>query len=65
MARARLRDRHQENLRKKLEVLIAEQGVARTENESEGSQAQENESAVKQEPSSSTAVEKDENSHSE
>ncbi|XP_012057115.1 PREDICTED: cactin [Atta cephalotes] len=66
MARARLRDRHQENLRKKLEVLIAEQGVARTENESEGSQAQENESAVKQdEPSSSTAVEKDENSHSD
>lgn len=66
MARARLRDRHQENLRKKLEVLIAEQGVARTENESEGSQAQENESAVKQdEPSSSAAVEKDENSHSE
>ncbi|KAG5319063.1 CATIN protein, partial [Acromyrmex heyeri] len=63
MARARLRDRHQENLRKKLEVLIAEQGVARTENESEGSQAQENESIVRQdEPSSSTAVEKDENS---
>ncbi|KYQ50290.1 Uncharacterized protein C19orf29 [Trachymyrmex zeteki] len=66
MARARLRDRHQENLRKKLEVLIAEQGVARTENESEGSQAQENESTVRQdEPSSSTAVEKDENSHSD
>ena len=66
MARARLRDRHQENLRKKLEVLIAEQGVARTENESEGSQAQENESTVRQDgPSSSTAVEKDENSHSE
>ncbi|XP_033339329.1 splicing factor Cactin [Megalopta genalis] len=35
MARARLRDRHQENLRKKLEVLIAEQGVSRTENEPE------------------------------
>ncbi|KYN27253.1 PREDICTED: cactin isoform X1 [Trachymyrmex cornetzi] len=66
MARARLRDRHQENLRKKLEVLIAEQGVARTENESEGSQAQENESTVRQdEPSSSTAVEKNENSHSD
>lgn len=28
MARARLRDRHQENLRKKLQVLMAEQGVA-------------------------------------
>lgn len=27
MARARLRDRHQENLRRKLEVLKAEQGV--------------------------------------
>lgn len=27
MARARLRDRHQENLRKKLQVLKAEQGV--------------------------------------
>ncbi|XP_011307236.1 cactin [Fopius arisanus] len=39
MARARLRDRHQENLRKKLEVLMAEQGVARAEseiNDSEG-----------------------------
>ncbi|XP_044021298.1 cactin [Aphidius gifuensis] len=31
MARARLRDRHQENLRKKLEVLKAEQGVAKAE----------------------------------
>lgn len=66
MARARLRDRHQENLRKKLEVLIAEQGVARAENEVEGSQTQENESAVKQDdPSSSAAAEKNENSHSE
>ncbi|XP_071649728.1 splicing factor Cactin-like [Temnothorax longispinosus] len=65
MARARLRDRHQENLRKKLEVLIAEQGVARAENEAEGSQTQENESTVKQGEPSSTAVEKDENSHSD
>lgn len=66
MARARLRDRHQENLRKKLEVLIAEQGVARAENEADGSQTQESESTVKQdEPSSSTAVEKNENNHSE
>lgn len=64
MARARLRDRHQENLRKKLEVLIAEQGVARAENEAEGSQAQENESAVRQDDPSSSA-EKNENSHSE
>lgn len=62
MARARLRDRHQENLRKKLEVLIAEQGVARAENEAESSQAQENESLIKQdEPSTSTAIEKNEN----
>lgn len=66
MARARLRDRHQENLRKKLEVLIAEQGVARAENEAESSQAQESESTVRQdEPSSSTAAEKNENSHSD
>lgn len=36
MARARLRDRHQENLRKKLEVLMAEQGVAREESEGNG-----------------------------
>lgn len=63
MARARLRDRHQENLRKKLEVLIAEQGVARAENEAESSQTQESESFVKQdEPSTSTAVEKNESS---
>ncbi|XP_072748466.1 uncharacterized protein Cactin [Anoplolepis gracilipes] len=63
MARARLRDRHQENLRKKLEVLIAEQGVARAENEAESSQTQESESLAKQdEPSTSIAVEKDENS---
>ncbi|KAL6256325.1 hypothetical protein P5V15_012442 [Pogonomyrmex californicus] len=66
MARARLRDRHQENLRKKLEVLIAEQGVARAENEAEGSQTQESESTIKQdEPSTSTAVEKNEDSQSD
>lgn len=69
MARARLRDRHQENLRKKLEVLIAEQGVARAESETEsGSQAQPNESSVKQEvelPTTSITVEKNENSQSE
>ncbi|KAL6447034.1 hypothetical protein ACFW04_001413 [Cataglyphis niger] len=63
MARARLRDRHQENLRKKLEVLIAEQGVARAENEAESSQTQESESLIKQEePSTNTVVEKNENS---
>ncbi|XP_020289992.1 LOW QUALITY PROTEIN: cactin [Pseudomyrmex gracilis] len=66
IARARLRDRHQENLRKKLEVLIAEQGVARTENEAESSQVQESESSIKQnEPSVSTAVEKNEDSQSD
>lgn len=31
MARARLRDRHQENLKRKLELLKAEQGVEETE----------------------------------
>lgn len=63
MARARLRDRHQENLRKKLEVLIAEQGVARTENEAENSQPQENEisSAKQDEPSTSAVIDKNEN----
>lgn len=66
MARARLRDRHQENLRKKLEVLIAEQGVARAENEAESSQAQESEAIIKQdEPSTSAVDEKNENSPGE
>lgn len=70
MARARLRDRHQENLRKKLEVLIAEQGVARAETEAEGSQdAQESSEPsllMKQgEPSTSAATDKNENSQSE
>lgn len=37
MARARLRDRHQENLLKKLEVLKAEQGVAANSSDSEAS----------------------------
>lgn len=35
MARARLRDRHQENLRQKLEMLKAQQGVAGTGTEEE------------------------------
>lgn len=55
MARARLRDRHQENLRKKLEVLIAEQGVARTENETEGTQVQ-TEHSTRQDAHPSTAT---------
>lgn len=67
MARARLRDRHQENLRKKLEVLIAEQGVARTESEAESGSQMPSEPSAKQEgePSTSTAAEKNENSQSE
>lgn len=66
IARARLKDRHQENLHKKLEVLIAKQGVARVEDKAKGLQAQESESTVRQdEPSSCTAAEKNENSHSE
>ena len=35
MARGRLRDRHQENLKKKLELLKAEQGVEENEPSSE------------------------------
>lgn len=65
MARARLRDRHQENLRKKLEVLIAEQGVARTESEAEGSQVPSEHSVKHEEPPANTATEKSEDSHSE
>ncbi|XP_032667903.1 cactin [Odontomachus brunneus] len=67
MARARLRDRHQENLRKKLEVLIAEQGVARTESEVESSSQVPSEPSAKQEiePSTSATVEKNENSQSD
>lgn len=66
IARARLKDRHQENLHKKLEVLIAEQGVARVEDKAKGLQAQESESTARQdELSSCTAAEKNENSHSE
>lgn len=61
MARARLRDRHQENLRKKLEVLIAEQGVTRTEGETENSQASNEHLEKQNEASTSATVEKDEN----
>ncbi|PBC31659.1 hypothetical protein APICC_07490 [Apis cerana cerana] len=65
MARARLRDRHQENLRKKLEVLIAEQGVARTENETENLQTINEQSEKQEEPSTTTTVEKSEESQSD
>jgi len=62
----RLTDRHKENLHKKLEVLKAEQGVARAEIKTESPQAQENEPSMKQdEPSTSTAIEKDEINQSE
>lgn len=40
MARARLKDRHKVNLRKKLAVLKAEQGVTRAGSEAEGSEVQ-------------------------
>lgn len=55
MARARLRDRHQENLRHKLEMLKAEQGVAVSENEEAGNVS------VKEEPASESD-EEDKNS---
>jgi len=62
----RLRDRHEENLHKKLEVLRAEQGVTRVETKIEGSQVQESEPSVKQdEPSTSTTIEKNEDNQSE
>ncbi|XP_011502302.1 PREDICTED: cactin [Ceratosolen solmsi marchali] len=63
MARARLRDRHQENLKKKLNILMAEQGVAKTENEICESQII-NETKVQtdQQPSTSaTCLRSDEN----
>lgn len=65
MARARLRDRHQENLRKKLEVLIAEQGVARTENETESSQPVDEQPEKQEEQAANTVTEKSEESQSE
>ncbi|KAH0947869.1 hypothetical protein HN011_009343 [Eciton burchellii] len=66
IARVRLRDRHEENLHKKLEVLRAEQGVTRVETKIEGSQVQESEPSVKQdEPSTSTTIEKNEDNQSE
>ncbi|XP_076226256.1 cactin, spliceosome C complex subunit [Nomia melanderi] len=69
MARARLRDRHQENLRKKLEVLIAEQGVSRTENEPEDSQvvsdAPVEQTEKQDEPSTNVVTEKSEESQSD
>nr|XP_033194946.1 cactin [Bombus vancouverensis nearcticus] len=65
MARARLRDRHQENLRKKLEVLIAEQGVARTENETESSQPVDEQPEKQEEQAANTVTEKSEESQSD
>lgn len=54
MARARLRDRHQENLKKKLNILMAEQGVAKTENNAEPSTSdKQNDQKVDSEKSSS------------
>ncbi len=51
MARARLRDRHQANLKKKLEMLKAEQGVEENE------QLEASSSGVKIEPSEEPVVE--------
>lgn len=66
MARARLRDRHQENLRKKLEVLKAEQGVTKTESEA-GESVAPSEHSVKQDdqPSTSAAVEEEKSDESQ
>lgn len=55
MARARLRDRHQENLKKKLQVLIAEQGVEREEESSQASIEAEPIKEDEDEPSTSAA----------
>lgn len=41
MARSRLRERHQQNLRRKLELLKAEQGVVKTERDSESEREEE------------------------
>lgn len=54
MARARLRDRHQENLKKKLNALKAEQGVAKVEDEIADSHA-DNESVKMQTDEEGTA----------
>jgi hypothetical protein len=53
MARARLRDRHQDNLRHKLEMLKAQQGVAAT-----GAEVETGDGAV-------TTVKSEPDSHSE
>ena len=50
MARARLRDRHQDNLRHKLEMLKAQQGVAGTGLEEEMGEGAED--TIKTEPGS-------------
>lgn len=64
MARARLRDRHQDNLRQKLEMLKAQQGVAVTGAEEETGEGVE--TTVKTEPDSqSEAVSVHESSESE
>lgn len=50
MARARLRDRHQDNLRRKLEVLKAEQGVEEDEGEGEAEEEKEGTESSADEP---------------
>lgn len=62
MARARLRDRHQENLKKKLNILIAEQGVARNDESAETQRADDEskDMDIDQEPSTSELAANDE-----
>lgn len=66
MARARLRDRHQENLKKKLNILMAEQGVAKTENDAEPSTSdKQNDPKIDSDKSSSDSENSAEEEHEE
>jgi hypothetical protein len=62
MARARLQDRHQENLYLKLEMLKVQQGVGATGAEETGDGA---EMTVKAEPGAEMIVKAEPDSHSE
>ena len=57
MARARLRDRHQENLKKKLNILIQEQGVEKVDT---GSDPDKIDTDQPEQPSTSTDPKTDE-----
>lgn len=56
MARARLRDKHQENLRKKLEVLKAEQKVAEVKSEIKSEPPSSSDEDSEEEPRRGTSV---------